>query len=65
MLVVSDLEEPFLPLPYDLLVSLSECRPAVEAFLERLPTLFENSQQTLSALGKALKSAEKMIVDWN
>lgn len=61
MLVVSDLEQPYLPLPYDLLVSLSESRGTIESFLEKLPTLFGTSQQTLSAMGKALKSAEKLI----
>lgn len=62
MIIVSDLEEPFLPLPYDLLVVLSESRRVVQSFLEKLPTLHANSGQTLSALGKALKSAEKLIV---
>jgi protein transport protein SEC24 len=62
MLVVSDLEQPFLPLPYDLLVTLTESRLVIESFLIKLPTLFGSTQQTLSAMGKALKSAEKMIV---
>lgn len=62
MLVVSDLEQPYLPLPYDLLVSLTESREIIETFLQKLPILFGTSQQTLSAMGKALKSAEKLIV---
>lgn len=62
MMIVSDLEDPFMPLPYDLLVVLSECRQTVDTFLDKLPTLFNNTQQTFSALGKALKSAEKLIV---
>jgi protein transport protein SEC24 len=61
MFVVADLEQPYLPLPYDLLVSLTECRPVIETFLQKLPTLFGNNLQTLSAMGKALKSAEKLV----
>ncbi|KAJ3306763.1 COPII subunit [Kappamyces sp. JEL0829] len=61
MLVVSDLDEPFMPIPYDLLVSLTESRAAIESFLLKLPSLFGSNQQTLSAMGKALKCAEKMI----
>jgi protein transport protein SEC24 len=61
MVIVADLEQPFVPLPYDLLVSLTESRPAIEVFLQKLPSLFGNNQQTLSAFGKALRSAEKLI----
>ncbi len=57
MLVVSDLKELFVPAPDDLLVRLSECREAVEAFLENLPTMFENNQAAASCLGPALKAA--------
>jgi hypothetical protein len=62
MLIVSDLEQPYLPCPYDLLVSLSDSRAAIESFLVKLPNLFGQTQQTMSAMGKALKSAEKLIV---
>lgn len=65
MLVVSDLEQPYIPIPYDLLVSLTESRSVIELFLKKLPVLFGSTQQTSSALGKALKFAEKMIVCFN
>ena len=48
MLVVSDgcsnnsEEDPFLPLPADLLVNLKESRHLVDMLLERLPTMFTN-----------------------
>jgi protein transport protein SEC24 len=65
MLVVSDLDEPFAPIPYDLVVVLSECRPNVESFLKRLPSMHLNSGETSSALGKAMQSAERLIVYLN
>ena len=39
-LVVSDLDEPFLPQPTDLLVNLSECRANIENFLGKLQGMF-------------------------
>ncbi|KAI8929919.1 hypothetical protein BC831DRAFT_441595 [Entophlyctis helioformis] len=61
MMVVADLDETFIPIPYDLLVSLTESRSVIERFLERLPQMFQNTQQTMLALGKALKAAQKII----
>ncbi|KAG0585748.1 hypothetical protein KC19_2G035200 [Ceratodon purpureus] len=56
MMVVADLEDPFLPLPDDLLVNLSESRTVVEALLDSLPAMFENNLNIESALGPALKA---------
>ncbi|KAJ3258757.1 COPII subunit [Boothiomyces macroporosus] len=61
VLIVPDLEQPFLPLPYDLLVPLSESRNVVKALLRKLPSLYGTTFQSLSATGKALRSAEKLI----
>ncbi|KAI8354974.1 putative ER to Golgi transport-related protein [Mortierella sp. GBAus27b] len=61
MLVVSDLEEPFLPQPQDLLCNLSECRPALEGLLNRLNEMFKDTQNVGNALGPALNSAHKLI----
>ncbi|KAJ5898786.1 hypothetical protein N7495_003530 [Penicillium taxi] len=61
MLVVSDLEEPFLPIPGDLLVTLSECRQNVENFLDKLQKMFENTQNNSLALGSALRAGYKLI----
>ncbi|EAT89902.2 hypothetical protein SNOG_03171 [Parastagonospora nodorum SN15] len=60
-LVVSDLEEPYLPMPSDLLVSLSQCRTNIESFLDRLPGMFQNTHVPGFALGSALRSAHKLI----
>ncbi|KAI1814144.1 hypothetical protein GGS20DRAFT_549979 [Poronia punctata] len=61
MLVVSDLEEPFLPMPHDLLVPLTESRQSVENFLTKLPNMFQNNQNNGSCLGSALKSGHQLI----
>ncbi|BFZ56751.1 COPII subunit [Savitreella phatthalungensis] len=61
MLVVGDLEEAFLPSPSDLLVSLTDCRPAIENLLSRFNEMFATTQNGSSAMGPALKAAERMI----
>ncbi|PWA89651.1 sec23/Sec24 protein transport family protein [Artemisia annua] len=57
MMVVSDLEDVFVPLPDDLLVNLSESRTVVEAFLDSLPSMFQDNVNVESAFGPALKAA--------
>ncbi|KAJ7973226.1 Protein transport protein Sec24-like [Quillaja saponaria] len=57
MMVVSDLEDIFVPLPDDLLVNLSESRSVVETFLESLPSMFQDNVNLESAFGPALKAA--------
>ncbi|KAJ1425543.1 Zinc finger, Sec23/Sec24-type [Sesbania bispinosa] len=57
MLVVSDLDDIFVPLPDDLLVNLSESRSVVETFLDSLPTMFQDNVNLESAFGPALKAA--------
>ncbi|PHH76443.1 hypothetical protein CDD83_4257 [Cordyceps sp. RAO-2017] len=61
MLVVSDLEEPFLPVPHDLLVPLTESRQSVERFLQKLPEMFQNTQNNGSCMGSALRAGHKLI----
>ncbi|KAI9751845.1 MAG: COPII subunit [Chaenotheca gracillima] len=61
MLVVSDLDEPFLPTPADLLVPLSECRENIEAFLGKLQEMFQNTQNGGSCMGSALRAGHKLI----
>ncbi|KAJ5679775.1 hypothetical protein N7462_008019 [Penicillium macrosclerotiorum] len=61
MLVVSDLDEPFLPIPGDLLVTLSECRENIESFLDKLQSMFENTQNNSCAMGSALRAGYKLI----
>ena len=58
MLVVSDLQELFVPLPDNLLVNLQESRDVVESFLDNLPEMFsKNPVVSHSCLGPALKAA--------
>ncbi|KAL3647825.1 Protein transport protein Sec24A [Castilleja foliolosa] len=57
MMVVSDLDDIFIPLPDDLLVNLSESRSVVEAFLDSLPSMFQDNMNVESAFGPALKAA--------
>ncbi|EFY99575.1 vesicle coat complex COPII component family protein [Metarhizium robertsii] len=61
MLVVSDLEEPFLPVPHDLLVSLTESRQSIEKFLQKLPDMFQNNHNNGSCMGSALRAGHKLI----
>lgn len=61
MMVVSDLDEPFLPTPVDLLLNLKESRKGIEQLLERFGDMFQHSRDSGSALGPALKAAHKMI----
>lgn len=61
MLVVSDLDEPFLPVPQELLVPLSECRMNVEKFLMTLPQMFQSNTNNGSCMGSALRAGHKLI----
>ena len=62
MLVVSDIDDVFLPKPTDLLVNLTESRPAIENLLGRLNDMFQENHIIGSALGPALQAAFKMMV---
>ncbi|GMM33254.1 COPII subunit [Saccharomycopsis crataegensis] len=61
MLVVSDLEEPFLPIPEGLLVNLSQARSNVEKLLNNMNNMFIQNNEIKFALGPALKSAHKLV----
>ena len=62
MMVVSDLDDMFVPLPDDLLVNLSESRNVVETFLDSLPSMFQDNVNVESAFGPALKAAFMIMV---
>jgi protein transport protein SEC24 len=62
MLVVSDIEDVYLPKPNDLLVNLTEAKASLETLLTRLNTMFADNLSVGSALGAALQAAFKMIV---
>jgi len=57
MLVVSDLEDLFLPLPDDILVPLSESEGTILNLLESLPTIFAETKVNESCMGSAVKGA--------
>ncbi|KAJ7927616.1 protein transporter SEC24 [Mycena leptocephala] len=61
MLVVSDIDDVFLPKPTDLLVNLSEARPALEALLGRIGDMFQENSIIGSALGPALLAGSKLM----
>lgn len=62
MLVVSDIDDVFLPKPNDLLVNLTESRTALEALLGKLNEMFIENHVLGSALGPALQAGFKLMV---
>ncbi|KZZ97042.1 protein transport protein Sec24 [Ascosphaera apis ARSEF 7405] len=61
MLVVSDLDDPFLPIPGDLLVTLTEAQENLELFLDKLQEMFQNTTNSGCAMGSALRAGHKLI----
>jgi protein transport protein SEC24 len=61
MLVVSDLEEPYLPVPHDLLVSIAACRANIESLVSKLPDMFQHNHTNNSCLGPALRAGHRLI----
>ncbi|KAG8200765.1 hypothetical protein JTE90_006348 [Oedothorax gibbosus] len=61
MLIVSDIEDIFLPSPDNLLVNLHESRQLIADLLTDLPKRFSNSGDTNSCLGAALQVAYKLM----
>lgn len=62
MMVVSDLDDVFLPQPTDLLVNLSESLESIKSLLEKLPDMFKDTVNVHNALGSALRAAYKLVV---
>ncbi|XP_058857870.1 protein transport protein Sec24B isoform X2 [Acipenser ruthenus] len=61
MLVVSDIDDVFIPTPDSLLVNLKESKELVKDLLNALPSMFTNTRETHSALGPALQAAFKLM----
>ncbi|TFY63547.1 hypothetical protein EVG20_g6270 [Dentipellis fragilis] len=61
MLVVSDIDDVFLPKPTDLLVNLTEARQSLESLLGRLNDMFQENHTLGSALGPALQAGFKLM----
>jgi len=62
MLVVSDIDDVFLPKPNDLLVNVAESRVALEALLGRIGDMFQDNSIIGSAMGPALQAGFKLMV---
>ncbi|XP_026310281.1 protein transport protein Sec24A [Piliocolobus tephrosceles] len=61
MLIVSDIEDVFIPMPENLLVNLNESKELVQDLLKTLPQMFTKTLETQSALGPALLAAFKLM----
>ncbi|KAM6429597.1 protein transport protein Sec24B isoform 2-T2 [Rhynochetos jubatus] len=61
MLIVSDIDDIFLPTPDSLLVNLHESKELIKDLLNALPSMFTNTRETHSALGPALQAAFKLM----
>ncbi|KAJ8657095.1 hypothetical protein O0I10_007175 [Lichtheimia ornata] len=61
MLVVSDLEDVFLPQPTHLLANLTKSKELIQGFLEKLPDMFKDTANVNNALGSALQAAFKIV----
>jgi protein transport protein SEC24 len=62
MLIVSDLDDVFIPQPEDLLVNIETSKTAIENLLKKLPDMFKNNHVVGNALGPALQAAFKLVV---
>ncbi|KAK7922234.1 hypothetical protein WMY93_009136 [Mugilogobius chulae] len=61
MLVVSDIDDVFIPSHDNLMVSLKESKELVKELLTSLPSMFAHTRETQSALGPALQAAYKLM----
>jgi protein transport protein SEC24 len=62
MLVMSDVDDVFLPKPTDLLLNIVESRNAIENLLNRIPSMFAENTVVGGAIGPGLQAGHKMIV---
>ncbi|ORX84745.1 hypothetical protein BCR32DRAFT_200622 [Anaeromyces robustus] len=61
MIILSDLEEVFLPSPTGLFTYLKDSRKAIEEFLKKLNKIFSFSYVNSNALGSALKAGYEIL----
>lgn len=61
MLIVSDLDDIYLPQPTDLLANLTESMSTLKTLLEKLPDMFKDSVNVNNALGTGLQAAFKLL----
>ncbi|EDV21562.1 uncharacterized protein TRIADDRAFT_29956, partial [Trichoplax adhaerens] len=62
MLVISEVNDIFLPSPDDLLVNLQESKELVLSLLDQLPNLFDSSRNVHSATGAAMQAGYKLLM---
>ena len=64
MLVVPDLESPYLPCAVDsLLVRYQDAKESIDALLELLPSIFQSNRCNVSSLGSAVNAAGLILKD--
>lgn len=61
MLVVADLDEPFIPTIDELIVNIKEEKQKIKDLLSLIPTIFADSKDPDCAVGPALKAAKELI----
>ncbi|SPO32353.1 related to Protein transport protein Sec24C [Ustilago trichophora] len=61
MLVVGDIDEPFVPISEGLLADAWESRHLIEGLLDNLPTMFADSMVGDAALGAAVRGAQAAL----
>lgn len=61
LVIPRDDQQYYLPRPDDILVTLTDARPQIEAFLQKLTTLFFRSNAAQPALGTALSTLHKLL----
>lgn len=61
MLLVSDIDDVFLPSPDSLLVNVHESKALVQDLLTNLPSIHEKNGEPTSALGAAVQAAYKLM----
>ena len=61
-MIMLDIDDVFLPCPENLIVNLKEREELVRDLLAQLPTKFQGTHDTNSALGAALQAAYKLML---
>ncbi|CAD2095936.1 protein transport protein Sec24A, putative [Plasmodium vinckei brucechwatti] len=61
MMVVSDIQDIFIPLPENILVNVHECQNAIDNLLDNLPNMWRNNKMSDCCAGNALKAAVMLI----
>ncbi|XP_020618625.1 protein transport protein Sec24C-like [Orbicella faveolata] len=61
MMVVSDIEDVFVPLVDGFLVSPQEARSVVDSLLEQIPTMFGETRETETVLGPVIQAGKEAL----